>query len=120
MYFRHDTKFFIFGRFKTYHGESKSNIDDGTDRMFSGVDTAKFMNFIKSLQHENNILLCGGITSVLCNVSILTQIRDLGYNLHLIELITPLEECINNLKIRDDYNDKTKSLIEKWKKNVMN
>ena len=66
--------------------------------MFSGVDTAKCMNFIKRLQHENNILLCEGITSVLCNVSILTQIRDLGYNLQLIELNTPLEECINNLR----------------------
>ena len=108
--------FFIFGRFKTYHGESKTNIGDGTDRMFCGVDTARCMNFIKLLQHDNNILLCEGITSVLCNVGILNQIKYLGYNLQLIELNTPLEECINNLKIRDDYNDKTKKLIEIWTK----
>ena len=29
---------YVFGRFKDYHGPSSKNLDDGTDRMFPGVD----------------------------------------------------------------------------------
>ena len=36
------------GRFKNYHGPSKKNIDDGTDRMFAGVYTSLFVDFIKN------------------------------------------------------------------------
>ena len=38
---------YIIGRFKDYHGPSTKNIDDGTDRMFAGVDTSIFVDFIK-------------------------------------------------------------------------
>ena len=100
MYLRCDTENLYIWKIQGLSWSIEKNIGDGKDRMFSGIDTGKCINFIKSLVHENHILLCEGITSVLCNVSILTQIRDLGYNLHLIEQITPLEECINNLNKR--------------------
>ena len=59
--------------------------------------------------------MCEGISSVLCNVSILKQIQKIGYKLHIIELNTPLDECIDNLINRGDYNKKTKTMMIKWK-----
>ena len=100
---------YIFGRFIDFHGKSKSNINDGTDRMFPGVDTEKFISLIKKLvQDKHNILMCEGISSVICNISILKQIQSIGYKLHIIELTTPLDVCIQNLVYRNDYNNKTK------------
>ena len=52
--------------------------------------------------------MCEGISSVLFNVSILKQIQKIGYKLHIIELNTPLDECIDNLINRGDYNNKQK------------
>ena len=50
---------YLFGRFIDFHGISKNNLSDGTDRMFVGVDTGKFMKFIKNLiNDQKNILLC--------------------------------------------------------------
>ena len=108
---------YIFGRFLEFHGKSKTNINDGTDRMFPGVDTSRFISFIRKLVHDkSNILICEGISSVLCNISVLKQIQMIGYKLHIIELNTPLDECIHNLIRRNDYTIKTKKMIRAWKK----
>ena len=107
---------YIFGRFLDFHGESKKNINDGTDRMFSGVDTSKFITLIEELVHDtNNILMCEGISSVLCNVRTLKKVQEIGYKLHIIELNTPLDECIDNLINRSDYNKKIQKMIIEWK-----
>ena len=84
--------------------------------MFPGVDTKKFISLIKKLvQDKHNILMCEGISSVICNISILKQIQSIGYKLHIIELTTPLDVCIQNLVCRNDYNNKTKKMIMEWK-----
>ena len=85
--------------------------------MFKGVDTSRFIYFIRKLIHDkSNIIICEGISSVLCNVSVLKQIQRIGYKLHIIELTTPLDECIHNLIRRNDYTIKTKKMIRAWKK----
>ena len=100
-------KIYIIGRFLEFHGKSKTNINDGTDRMFPGVDTSRFISFIRKLVHDkSNILICEGISSVLCNISVLKQIQMIGYKLHIIELNTPLDECIHNLIRRNYYKKK--------------
>ena len=60
--------------------------------------------------------MCEGISCVLCDVSIFKQIQKIGYKLHIIELNTPLDEYIDNLINRNDYNNKTKKMIMGWKK----
>ena len=85
--------------------------------MFPGVDTSRFISFIRKLVHDkSNILICEGISSVLCNISVLKQIQMIGYKLHIIELTTPLDECIHNLIRRNDYTIKTKKMIRAWQK----
>ena len=71
---------YIFGRFECYHDESKFNIDDGTNRMFPGFDTKKFYDFIQKLvNNPRNILICEGISSVLCNIQVFQRIQQIGY-----------------------------------------
>ena len=89
--------------------------------MFPGVDTSRFISFIRKLVHDkSNILICEGISSVLCNISVLKQIQMIGYKLHIIELNTPLDECIHNLIRRNDYTIKTKKKVHEWQKKNQN
>ena len=108
---------YIIGRYKDYHGPSTKNLDDGTDRMFAGVDTSIFVDFIKKIVYDKrNIVICEGISKVLCNVSTMNKIRDIGFKINIIELATPSEISINNLIRRNDYNEKTKKMQISWER----
>ena len=103
---------YIFGRFKNYHGLSKCHIDNGTNRMFPGVDTKKFYDFIQKLvSNPHNILIFEVMSSVLCNVQVFERIQQTGYILQLLEITKDPEKCLQNI-LRRKHNEKSQNRLE--------
>ncbi len=59
------------GRYKKYHGVSKTNLGNGTDRLCNGVETKKLRALLVRLCVKNNIVILEGISQINCNSSII-------------------------------------------------
>ena len=85
--------------------------------MFAGVDTKKFYDFLKHNCYERkNIMICEGITNVLCNINVMKNIVRYGYKLHVIELNMTKEQSITNVIERNQNIEKSLSMINLWGK----
>ena len=61
-------------------------------------------------------MICEGITNVLCNINVMTNIVRYGYKLHVIELNITKEQSITNVIERNKNIEKSLSMINLWEK----
>ena len=81
-------RLYLLGQYKHFHGPSRINLGDGTDRIVPGVETMKLKQLLKKLCKRSNIVICDDISQLVFNVSMLTFAMKAGCSIKICELST--------------------------------
>ena len=73
-------------KIQKYHGVSRTNLGNGTDRLCNGVKINILRDLLVRLCVRNNIAILEGISQVNCNASIIQLAKNIGYSVRILEI----------------------------------
>ena len=102
------------GRYEQFHGKSKKEHGDGTDRLGIGYESRDLNDLLQKLCKFNSLVVCEGISTMLANAPFMKKAEALGYKIVIREPNTP-HDIISSQRLERDGNCKDlDKKIKRW------